>query len=276
MGVIVPLIALGLTYGVARREVAVFERHAAADIAAQLQGEHKRVQVKTQFELPFSPLFADIKRGTIAASHFETNGLPLFTDPERPRTGRVRNLEIILHDFTLKGLRIESLRSSIPECRFDRDLALKKRQIRLSKSGIGQGEVRILEQDLARYIPTKVKEIKECLVKLDRGKVWVEGYGEFLIAKTRFLVVADLQIEDGVRLNLTNARVVLDWQMADDLSRKALLDAMNPVVDLQKDLGLLDAFLLESVTCQGGALIAKGQTKIPIRPQNPPLTREGG
>lgn len=263
-----PLIALGITYGVARREVAVFERHAAADIAAQLTGERKVVKVRTNFELPFGPLFADIRNATIEASHFATEGIPLYTDPHRPSSGRVRNLEIILRDFTLRGLRIDTLHSSIPECRFDRDLALKHKQIRLSRSGLGVGTVKILAQDLAKYIPTKVKEIKECLVKLDRGKVWVEGYGEFLIAKTRFLVVADLTTEEGVRLNLTNARVVLDWQLADDLSRKALLDAMNPVVDLQQDLGLADAFALESVKCEAGALIATGKTQIPVRPED--------
>lgn len=263
-----PLIALGLAYGVARREVSVFERHAVADIAAQLTGEHKVVMVRTNFELPFGPLFSDIRKATIEASHFASEGIPLYADPNRPSSGRVRSLEIVLHDFTLRGLRIESLRSTIPECRFDRDLALKQKQIRLSRSGHGVGTVRILAQDLAKYIPTKVKEIKECLVKLDRGKVWVEGYGEFLIAKTRFLVVADLTIENDVRLNLTNARVVLDWQLADDLSRKALLDAMNPVVDLQQDLGLLDAFALESVKCEAGALIATGKTQIPARSED--------
>ena len=266
MGVIVPLLLFGLTYGAVHREVQVFERHAAADIMEQLQGEKRTVEVKTQINQPFGALFADLRRATIRASHFSTDGLPLFTDPERPKSGTVRELRIELSDFTLKGLRIESLNSSIPDCKFDRDLALRKKQIRLSRSGVGRGVVTILEEDLAKFIPKKVREIKRCSVKIGRGKVWVEGYGEFLIAKTEFLVVADLEIEDGVRLNLTNARVVLGWQKADEMSRKVLLDAMNPVVDLQKDLGLLDAFMLQSVVCLNGRLVATGLTKIPDRP----------
>lgn len=267
MGVIVPLLLFGLTYGTVRREVQVFERRAASDILAQLQGEQKTVEIKTQINQPFGALFADLSSATIRARHFSTEGLPLFTDPNLPKTGTVRELRIELNDFTLKGLRIESLNSSIPNCRFDRDLAVRRKQIRLSRSGVGTGVVTILEQDLAKYIPTKVREIKRCTVKLDRGKVWVEGYGEFLIAKTDFLVVADLEIEDGVRLNLSNARVVLGWQKADAMSQKVLLDAMNPVVDLQQDLGLYDAFSLEKLALSGGRLEASGKTRIPDRPK---------
>ncbi len=266
MGILIPLIVFGIGYGAVAKEVRVFERRASEDILAQLQGPDRKVTVKTQINYPFGLFFADLKSATISAEHFSTDGLPLFTDPGLPKTGIVRELKINLNDFRLRGLRIESLNSVIPDCRFDRDLALKRKQIRLSKSGLGDGVVTILEQDLAEFIPKKVREIKRCVVKLDRGKIWVEGYGEFLIAKTEFLVVADLEIDAGFRLNLANARVVFGWQKADEMSKKVLLDAMNPVVDLQKDLGLLDAFSITSVDLNGGKLVAKGKTKIPDRP----------
>ncbi len=267
MSFILPILIFGLGYGAASKEVRVFERRAASDIYNQLGGENRTVEIKTKLNLPFGAFLGTLDQATITAKHFSTEGLPLFTDPGLPKTGHVRKLGIELEDFVLKGLRIDRLSSVIPDCRYDRDLAVKRKQIRLSKSGIGDGWVRILEADLARYIPTKVKEIKRCIVKLDKNKAWVEGYGEFLIAKTDFLVVADLVIEDGVRLNLANARVVFGWRKADDFSKKVLLDAMNPVVDLQKDLGLLDAFFFERIEISGGALIAHGKTKIPDRPK---------
>lgn len=273
MGVLLPLVILGLGFGAARSEIQRIERDAAADLASQLRGEEKSVRVRTTLNGPFGAFFSDIRVGTITAERFETDGLPLFVEPERSQAGFLRELRLELRDFRLRGLRVESLRATIPECRFDRELALRRRQIRLSRSGIGTGEVRIRQEDLAEFIPRKVKEIKRCLVRLDRGKVWVEGYGEFLVAKTEFLVVADLKIVDGTQLHLDNARVVFGWQKADAFAQKVLLDAMNPVVDLRRDLGLFDAFQFERVTLRDGFLTATGTTRIPVRPTPAPGSR---
>ncbi len=264
-----PLLLFGLigVFGAARNEVRRFEDHVSSDIASQLGGDQKVVTVRTKPEGPFGPAFADLAHATITAKNFTTEGLPLFTDPELPKTGTVRKLNLELSNFELNGLRIQRLSAAIPDCRFDAGLAMKSRQIRLSQSGTGRGWVEVLEQDLEPFILKKVREIKRVKVKLDRHKAWIEGYGEFLIAKTEFLVVADLEIEQGTRLNLTNARVIFEWQKADPFAQKALIDALNPVVDLQKDLDLYDAFFLEKLELKGGKLRAEGQTKIPNRPK---------
>lgn len=267
-----PLLLFGLigTYGTVRNEIRRFENEVARDIAGQLGGDEKVVSIRTKPEGPFGPLFADLARASISASNFSTEGLPLFTDPERSKSGTIRRLDLNLSNFTLKGLRIERLEAQIPDCRFDAGLAQRERQIRLSQSGTGRGWVEVLEKDLAPFILKKVKEIKRVEVKLDRGKAWIEGYGEFIIAKTDFLVVADLTIEEGTRINLENAKVIFGWRKADPAAQKVLLDALNPVVDLRKDLDLYDAFYLEKIELKGGKMRAEGKTRIPNRPNREP------
>lgn len=255
------LFALG--WGGINREIGSFERIAAADIAQLLEGDNKSVVVKTKLNGPFGGVFADLYKGRIIAKDFNTNGLPLFADATYQRTGFIRFLEIELSNFSMNGLHIESLNSSIPNCWFDRDLAIKKKQIRLSRSGVGTGAVVITQEALQEYIPLTVPEIKRCTVKLEKNKVWVEGFGEFLIAKTEFWLVADLVPVDLYKLELRNARVNFGWKRVDGIAAQTLLDALNPVVDLQKDLGLFDTFAVTKITTKNGKLQAEGITRIP-------------
>lgn len=255
------LFALG--WGGINREISSFERVAAMDFARVLEGEGKRVTVKTKLNGPFGGAFADLYKGRIEAENFSTKGLPLFADSSFRKTGFIRFLEIELSNFSMNGLQIESLSSSIPDCWFDRDLAIKKKQIRLSQSGVGTGSVVITQEALQEYIPLSVREIKRCTVRLEKNKVWVEGYGEFLIAKTEFWLVADLVPVDLYKLELRNARVNFGWKRVDGIAAQTLLDALNPVVDLQKNLGLYDAFAVTKITAMDGKLRADGITRIP-------------
>ncbi|MBI5708005.1 MAG: LmeA family phospholipid-binding protein [Armatimonadetes bacterium] len=265
-GVLLLLAGLGLLFGIGRNEVRRFERAAAAEIASKLTGPNKKVVVRSELNGPIDGPLGNLKSATIRASHFESDGLPLFTEPERSKRGVLQTLNLILDDFTLCGLRVEHLEASIPDCRFDYDLAIKKRQIRLSQSGIGTGRVRLREQDLEAYIPKKLAEVRRVSLKLDRGYAFVEGFGEFLVVQTQFEVIAKLAIADKSKIVLTDAKVFFDGRSADEYSKKAILDALNPVIDLDKDLKLHGAVELERLELDRGILEAWGTTKIPVRP----------
>lgn len=258
---------VGLLYGAGARELRRFESFAASDIRSKLEGPAVQVDVHAQPAGLVGAAWGELASVTIHASNFSTPGLPLFTEPERSKKGSVRRLDIVLDNFTLAGLRIDHLEASIPNCRFDFALALRKHQIRLSKSGIGAGYVRILEKDLEAFILAKFHEIKRATVRIDKHKVFVEGYGEFLIVKTNFLVIANLEPVDGTKLALSDAYILFDDRKADPAAAKALLDTLNPVVDLSKDLNLLDAIKIKRLRMLNGVLEAWGDTKIPDMPR---------
>ncbi len=267
MGPLLAIAAFGLAAGFGGREIHVFERAAANEIRANLKGDSSVVSVSV---IPdgLGVLWGALDRATISAEHFSVEGVPLFVDPERSKAGRCGNLTIDLRDFRLRGLRVDSLHAEIPACRYDRALALHDKKFRLSRSGIGRGTVRVLEQDLAAFILRKYHEIKRVTVKVDRGVVWVEGFGEFLIVKSDFEVIADLTPVNGTQLALTNAKVWFDWRRADSFATDALLKTLNPVVDLDRDLGLLGSIQVDKIKLEGGVLEASGKTQIPIKPRS--------
>ncbi len=263
-------LAFGLIFGLGNAEVKKFERTAAKDILGRLEGPDKKVSVHTELNGIIGGPLGDIKRATIKASNFSLDSLPLFTEPDRSQKGILRELNLSLTNFTLRGLRIEELQATIPDCRYDYALALSKRQIRLSKSGEGVGKVRILEKDLEAFILRKYKEIKKVKVMIAKGRAFVEGYGEFIIIQTNFFVIAKIASPDGKRLMLTEPKIFFDDRSADDFAKDALLKTLNPVVDLNKDLNLYDAITVEKISLENGVLEASGKTRIPVKPQDQP------
>lgn len=257
---------LGLGYHAGKAEVQRFERLAAEEISSKLGGEGAEVHVQTKLNGLIGGAMGDLKQVTIRASHFTTDQLPLFTEPDRGRTGRIRELRLVLDDFRLAGLRVEHLEATIPDCRFDFRLAQRHHTMRLSQSGVGTGLVRIRAADLEAYILRKFREIKRVSVRIEKDKVFVDGYGEFIVVNTNFEVIATLESPDGVRLMLANAVIFFDGRRADAASGKVLLDTLNPVVDLSQDLGLYDAVSVEKIRLRDGVLEASGATKIPVRP----------
>lgn len=250
-------------------EVRRFENLAARDIRAKISGDKAKVSVKTELNGIIGGPLGDLKKVTIRASNFATDGVPLFTQPELSKKGIIRSLRIELKEFTLGGLKIQELSSTIPDCRFDYTRAVMKRQIRLSQSGIGRGEVLIRERDLEAYILRKFGEIKRVKVTIADDLVRVVGYGEFIIVKADFQLEAKLAAVEGSKLSLIDARIRFDGKPADEISSKALLETLNPVVDLNQDLKLHNAILVDEILLRNGILRASGTTRIPIQPGEP-------
>ncbi len=260
-----PFILLGLmgAYLFGRTTLAGFEAGAARDIQESLGGG----VVKITSQLGPEAAWGDVFGVTIQASGFEAEGLPLFTEPKRSQSGWLRNLTLDLQNFSLRGLRVESLVAQISDSAFDLGLAAGKKQIRLSRSGEGPGKVVLLAKDLEAFILKKFLEVKRCSVRIDKDKVWIEGSGEFIIFKTDFTVIARIEVEDDTKLVLRHARILLDGKVADEASREALLLALNPVIDLRSDLGLYDAVKVQKIVCREGRIVAEGRVKIPDLPK---------
>lgn len=256
------LLLLGLGLGMTSGQVDRFERSAARDIAAKLEGPRKQIEV----EIQPSAQWGRVQSATISARDFSLDGLPLFTEPDLPQSGRLDLLRLRLENARLRGLRIKELSADIRDSRFDLNRALRQDGLRLSRSGVGYGRVVIAEDDLADFIVAKFAEVKRATVKVYNDVVWVEGFGEFLIIKTEFAVIAKIESPDGYRLNLADAKIYFDWNRASPAAAQALLQTLNPVVDLKEDLGLYDAIKVDEVRLRGGVLVAEGQTRIPVRP----------
>jgi hypothetical protein len=256
------LLLLGLGISAASAEADRFERRAAEDISARLRGVDRQVNVKINPTLTWGK----VKSASITASDFELDELPLYTDPEGSTRGSLDLLSLRLTDFRLGGLLIDELSTDIYGSRWD-TRSIKTGELRLTRSGTGRGFVKISEEALAEWVVSKNPEIKRAVVEVDRDVIWVDGYGEFLFVKSEFTIIAKLATDDGTKLNLVDPKVYFDWNRASKPAAQALLNILNPVVDLNKDLNLHNAVKVDNFRLRGGSLLAEGQTVIPERPE---------
>lgn len=244
-----------------------FERQAAEQIKQEILGEEANCAVNIRPAI-VAAAWGELDAVSITASNFALQQTPIFQEPHFSQSGKIGNLSFSLSDFTLRGLRINQLEVNIPGCRYDFGLAKRTKQIRISRSGVGNGKVEVLADDLAQYIVHKFAEVKECSVQIRNGFLWVEGYGEFLIIKTKFAVIARLEPLDGHKLMLIQPKVYFDWVRAEPNSAKLLVDALNPIIDLNEDLRLFGALHVNQLELQDGKMIATGDAKIPVNPND--------
>ena len=265
-------LALGLFGGLWAGSAIVrdFEAAAAREIKSQLKGESK---VSVNARVVGLGLDAHMGTVTIKASGFQTEGLPLYTEPDRSQYGRVDRLKLDLSNFDLRGLRVEKLEALIPGCRYDHGLAASRKQFRLSRSGEGTGSVRVRQSELEKFVLKKYREIKEVKVQFKDGRALIEGYGEFLLIATRFRVDARLATSDGRKIDLADARIEFDGKAADPASADALLQTLNPVIDLDRDLRLDGAITVRELDLRDGVLKASGTCRIPVRPGTLPIKK---
>jgi len=267
---VIPLLLAGLGalagYAV-ESEVGRFERLAASELASHLQGDEKSVKVKADIDGIFGGASGRLHDVSILASDFSVSGLPLFTEPDRAQTGYIRTLRLSLLNFNLRALGVEELSATIVDCRYDFGLARKEGKIRLSKSGVGPGYVRMNATALERFILHKYREIKTVSVKLENDKVYVEGKGDFLLFSTEFYVSARLVPKNGVELWLEDAWMLLDGRLPLDGSGRILLDSLNPILDIDADLRLFGAFHISELKSRNGLLELWGEARIPNDPR---------
>jgi hypothetical protein len=257
---------IAVLFGIGAATVRDFERAASKEIASRLEGEHKKVMISVTYPGVLSPALGEVGNATIKASQFRCEGLPLFTEPKRSKKGSIEKLRLDFSDFYLRDLRCERFFAEIPNCRFDFALAASKRKIRLSKSGLGDGTVDLLVKDLAPYILKKYAEIKSVDVTTDGNWVRVKGFGQFLVLTADFDVKARI-VTNGTQLLLSDCIIRIDNKEADLESQKALIDALNPVIDFAKDLDLYDAVSAKNVAILGNLIRVTGKVKIPDLPE---------
>ena len=262
------LIALGLEgllFGIGSSEVRRFENAAAQDISSRLSGTDKQVKVRTKLD-PIQALGGRMKSATISASGFSTNGLPLFTQPWNPKSGRLGELKINLKDFSLSGLKVLSLEANIPSCRFDFGLAQRRGQIRLTESGVGTGMVRVTQKALQEFALRRLPALQRLNIQLAGDKATIAGSGRFVNFQTDVTIVGRLVSPDGTRVEVADATVEIGGKQATEQMAHFVLQIINPVLDLNRDLHLFGALKIEEIRLEDGLLVATGAARIPNHP----------
>ncbi|MDQ2986017.1 MAG: DUF2993 domain-containing protein [Armatimonadota bacterium] len=267
--VILSLAALGLA-GAAILESSWtrIERAAAADLAGSLGVSVDNVSVRAAPDGLVGSMMGRVDEVVIEAHGFSVDGMPLFCEPGLSTAGRLGLLKLSLSDFVIRDLPVKRLETAIPRNRFALGL-LQKGVVRLSRSGEGVGTVTLDEAGLAKYMLARFDMLEAVDVRLEKYKVFVAGRASFGFVRRSFEVIADLEIAGKRQLVIAKPIVFIEGRRIRDGSEVALANAFNPVLDIDRDLGLAGAFDMQALVIRDGTVTISGAARIPNRPTQP-------
>ncbi len=206
-----------------------------------------------------------LKRLVVDAKEFTLNGFPFTLEPNRPRSGHIRNFILRMESASFRGLRAETAYAEIPDVYYDRDLALSKRIFRLCGTGIGNAVIVVNEQDLANYIVRKYAPyLREVTVDITPEQTTVQGQAVFFGSVVRFYAVGRLAPREGVYLDLAEASLEIEGGELPPQSMELLRQWLNPIIDLNRDLGIYDGLEIDTVLSEEGRMRALGKVWIPM------------
>ncbi|MCX7925804.1 MAG: DUF2993 domain-containing protein [Fimbriimonadales bacterium] len=254
------VVAILLTLG--RGALREIEKTAAREIKQRIGGGD--FQVKIEPDGVDGLTQGRLRTLTVRARNFTLDGLPFTLEPDRPKSGRIRQFVLRMENANLRGLRAEHADAVIPDVSYDKGLAISRRVFRLSATGVGVCEIVVNEADLAAYITRKyAPSVREVSVRITPEQTTVQGVAVLLANEVRFRAVGKLAPRDGRYLDLTEVQVQIEGANLPPESANLLRQFLNPIIDIDRDLGLYDGLAVESVQSEPGRLRALGKVWIP-------------
>ncbi len=242
------------------------ERAAELDIAGSLGVSRENVKVAAVADGLIGSAMGRVASVEISAREFRVDGNPFFCDPALSRAGRLGMLRLRLREFVVRDLPVESLEADIPGCRFALGM-LTAGEVRLSRSGEGPGTVTIAAGDLRKYMLARFKVFESLEIRLEKYKLFAKGRAAFGPVRREFEVICDVEIAGKRALVIANPIVFVEGSRARDGSAQSLVNAFNPVLDIDKDLGMAGAFDMSEIVIRDGKAVISGIARIPVRPE---------
>ncbi|GIV11392.1 MAG: hypothetical protein KatS3mg020_0883 [Fimbriimonadales bacterium] len=253
------VIAIVLTLG--RSAIRDIEKSAAREIQQRIGGGDIRVKIEPDYG---GLSKGRLKKLTVYAKNFTLNGLPFTLEPGRPQSGLIKQFTLLMENANLRGLRAETAVAVIPDIAYDKSLALSKRIFRLSATGVGACEIVVNENDLAAYILRKyAPALSRVEVRITPEQTVVQGVMRLLTSEVRFRAIGKLAPRDGRYLDLAEVQILIEGANLPPESANLLRQFVNPIIDIDRDLGLHDGLQIDEVASEPGKMQAKGKVWIP-------------
>ncbi|MGC8783170.1 MAG: DUF2993 domain-containing protein [Armatimonadota bacterium] len=257
-----------LLIGGAKEYTRRLERAAERQILHQLGGSGQvQVQIQPRWGA-LGVLLARAETIRVHASGFHTAQMPFFTEPPVPAwRGKADSVQIVLEDFHLGGFPVRHLEATIPDISLDSREAAFRLRIRLFSAGWGNGWVTLDEESLTEFVKRRLPEVRSARVQVTPSEVRITGELVALLAPWRFEATGGVGVRDGRQMVVENVQVRVEGEELPPVVVQKIVAALNPVLDVERDLRLGGAFVVERVEQGDGFLKLIGRATVPPREQ---------
>ena len=230
----------------------------------------------SRFEVAIQPrgllgyVTGDLESARITGRGFTIEQLPFTIEPRGGIHARLAKLELKLQDVSVRALPLQSLEAVIPGVRVDAARVLFNGHFTIRAAGEGIGEAVISESGLSQFIARKRPEFSDLNVTLQPGEALVRGRATLLIAPAPIEARVTLGVSEGRYLNAVEAAVKLNGQAVPAALTERLLQSLNPIIDVERDLGLGQWLYATGVAVEHGILKVRARVSIPLKSTSPP------
>jgi len=260
------LLAFVLIVGGAREFTRRLERAAERQILQQLGGNG---WVQVRIEPRWGALGVWLARAdtiTVRASGFRAAQMPFFSESPVPAwRGHVERVQIVLERFSLKGFPVRRLEATIPDVSLDSRAAAFRLKIRLFAAGWGEGRVTLDEEDLATFVKRRLPEVHSPQVRVTASEIYITGELAALLTTWRFEARGRVAVRDGRQVVIDNAQVRVEGEDLPPAVVQKVISALNPVLDVERDMSLGSLFVVERVEQEDGFVKLIGRATVPPR-----------
>ena len=259
-------LALLLIVGGAKEYTRRLERAAERQILQQLGGSGQvHVQIQPRWGL-LGVLLARAQTIRVHASGFRTEQMPFFTEPPVARwSGKADKVQIVLEDFYLGGLPLRHIEAVIPDVSLDSREAVFRLRIRLFQAGWGNGEVVLDTENLTSFVQRRLREVRSPKVDVTPTQIRISGELVVLLSPWQFEAEGSVGVRDGRYVVVENVRVRVEGEDLPPPVVQKIVAALNPVLDVVRDLHLGGAFVVERAEQGNGFVKLIGRATVPPR-----------
>lgn len=194
---------------------------------------------------------------------FESEGFPFVVRRGDGFRAYVRRLNIDFAEFTLRGVPVRRFTADFPGTTIDAGRAFFDDRIVMRAAKDGTAEAVVGPEGLAALFAKKYPQYKNVRFAIRPGFVDVSADVPALGAPLRMESSSRVELEQGRYVVLGETTMRLNGKETTPQFVRNTLKAVNPVVDLDKDLGLGAYFTAREVVVEEGALTVRGIAKVP-------------
>jgi hypothetical protein len=215
----------------------------------------------------FGLLIGESSSTLIRARGFHSSNLPFYIQRGAGLRANVKRLDLDFQDFTLRDSPVKRFVASLPKVSIDIGSAFFRERIVIRTAGEGTAVATVDSVGMQRFIQKKYPDFKNVQVILIPGFVSVTADTPILGTLSRVEMRGKLSHREGRFLDIIEPTILLNGKETSPVFAQTRARAINPVLDVDRDLGLAGFLYINEVEIGEGIITIRGKASVPAHPQ---------
>jgi len=261
--IVIGFFAAALLSGLASEHVQrVLERQLRRDLRT------RDVQVRVDQAGPLGMLFGRASAVRVRARSATVDQAPFALQPGSGLSAHARQVRLDLRGSRLAGLEADRLLIHFGDAYVDVGALLRERVV-LRRSDAGKATITVGEELLAKLVSLRYPAYRDVTARVRADGVTVMADLDLLGVRSQIEVAGHLLLRDGTQVDVVSPSVRVNGRALDASASESLIRPMNPVLDLDRDMGIGLKVRATGVQLESGRVRLDAEVWLPVKRDRP-------